>query len=525
MNENSCLCPLYIQEQSAAALEQLGNDNVALQTVLDYIDKFLENNNIQSESFDAMKLQMEDYQGLIRVLMDSIEQDAQDHMLLQQSVGSENLVGADILQGKEDAWADIQQDEETIEFYKTQRNANWMNPLYYDYFSWMMLRYESILLIDEQIYRHFQELEEQYDEIEYQTAGLFERSREIRTVVMEGLEELRTTFQTGVYTPNLNSAWRFAIGSRGVRVPLSDVNGNYKQTVVEQYEAIHPDTAQKMYEFLMNDTCKMLTQGDIMNIKYLVYTAEEPYRTLYLEKIGTYEITKLYDSEDEDRENKFFKKERNIVLKYPDAFLADDRGGYTGFFHECGHATDYGVDEYYSREYQYTNPATGETNTLYELMEEDVCNNIREHIRSRGPYLTDEEVEQVLNSLKYGGSEDDLVSDDLKKVREYVVQDYSTELRGTSMEAVCDGYGGITNLNIDARGGGLGHRNKNDEGNYTYWYNEDGQPTYNQCSELWAEYFSHNMAGDEEALAMLREYYPNTSKALDAMTEDMAEQD
>ncbi len=522
MNENSYLRPSDIVAQSNAALNQLRKDNEALETVKTYIDKFIENEDIQSESFHALKLQMEDYRGVIQALMDSMQQDAKEHHILMRDVGDEVLNGEEILRGMELAEADIRLDEQSIESYRTQRNMNWYNPLLHDYYTWMIAKYEYMLAIDEHLYKYYQEKAERYDEIEQKTAGLFETGREVRAVVREALMELGTTFQSGTYTPNPNSTWRFAIGSSGIRVPLSDVSGNYKQKVVEEFEAIHPDIAEKVDRLLMAESCEGLTEGDILNIKYLAYTAEEPYRSLFLDKLGTYEISKLYDSEDANGKTSFLYESGQIVLKYPDAFILDERGSYTSFFHECGHATDYQEVEYYSREYQYTDPETGGTSTLYELMEEDVYNNIREHIRDNDPSLSEEQVELILVSIQYGGSEDDLEDEDLRKIRTAVIEDYNTELKGTSMAAVCDGYGGITNLNIDSLSG-YGHRNTDEEGNYTYWYDEEGQPTYKQCSELWAEYFSYYMAGDEDALNKLREYYPNAGKALDAMAEDMKE--
>ena len=74
-------------------------------------------------------------------------------------------------------------------------------------------------------------------------------------------------------------------------------------------------------------------------------------------------------------------------------------------------------------------------------------------------------------------------------------------------EAVTDVYGGVSHNAL--RNNGYGHSND-------YW-NDTNMP----ASELWAEYFSYNMANDTESLQRLREYFPETAKMLDAYANDL----
>lgn len=519
MNEDSYLDPEAIRQQSVAALRQMGEDNAALEMALEYISRFIENDEIQSESFHALKQQMEGYQCVIKALMEGNRQDAQDHSILQQEVGYEILSGADILRKKRLAETEMEQDLQMIEQCETQMRLYADQPLVYGHYAWLLAKYKYMLELDEELYRYCWTKEEQYDEIEARTAGLFQRGKEIRAIAVTAMEELGRTFQGGTYTLPPAGLWQAALGCGGEQKPLGEAGGRYKEQVVEGFETVHPEIAQRFNRLLHGKGCQELTPGDILNIKYLAYTAEEPYRSLYLEKLDAYRISDLY-GEEEKKSDTFYEAGRHITLKYPDSFLQDARGAYTSFFHETGHGTDYYMVSFFSHRYRYEDPETGEKHSLYELIEADVYENVREHILACDASLSEDEVEQVLASIQYRGSEEDLITKRTQEARVKVLATYDTELAGPTMSAVSDVYGGITNQNIRSAQG-YGHGPEGGKP-FFYWYDVFGQPTENQSSELWAEYFSFQITGNEEALEQIREYYPRASEAMDAMTEEMA---
>lgn len=55
--------------------------------------------------------------------------------------------------------------------------------------------------------------------------------------------------------------------------------------LINRFEKEHPEYAEKFDNLIASDKKKMLTEDDIRRIKYLAYTAEEPYRTIYLETL------------------------------------------------------------------------------------------------------------------------------------------------------------------------------------------------------------------------------------------------
>ena len=100
-----------------------------------------------------------------------------------------------------------------------------------------------------------------------------------------------------------------------------------------------------------------------------------------------------------------------------------------------------------------------------------------------------------------------------EKILENVLKAYKKDITGMEKEAYSDIYGGVTD---NAIVGNYSHTREN------YWYDENGNATGAQAVELWAEYYSYCMTGNEEAMENLREHFPNAAKFLDKMAESMA---
>ena len=80
------------------------------------------------------------------------------------------------------------------------------------------------------------------------------------------------------------------------------------------------------------------------------------------------------------------------------------------------------------------------------------------------------------------------------------------------MEAVTDVYGGASKNGLqNTRNGRMGYTHKD-----SYW-----NDPFNTSRELWAEYFSYNMAGNTDALNNVREYFPEAVQILDQYAEQL----
>lgn len=326
------------------------------------------------------------------------------------------------------------------------------------------------------------------------------------------------------------------INASGVNVNSMDKDKMLEYIVL--YEMIYPEYAGKIDQLLQSDD--VLTKEDRAKIKYLAYTAEEPYKTVYFKYINEYQLGSIGDgninvSQYRPNSNKIY------FTDGISSFSGDSRGPYTTWFHESGHATDGNSASnggYYCEEYKMYLEYFGREVTLQEAIYADVYDDIRNVIQAYAVGASDTiRVEAVLDTFRYG-VEDPSLTDAEKQVRDQVVAYYDTDLNGAVNEAACDVYGGVTNLEI-GRHWGYGHRpsREDEKGNkltdeeyqevidhYTYWYNSEGKETFAQSRELVAEYFSYHMTGNTAALASLRDHFPQAVQVLDQMFAELAKE-
>ena len=286
--------------------------------------------------------------------------------------------------------------------------------------------------------------------------------------------------------------------------------------VIADYEKDHPEQAKLFNEFLSGGKNNQLTDDDIRNIKYLAYSAKEPFRSIYLNSLSKFKIGNG-DLNGGAYYKPFF---HTLNYSYPDDFANDPRGPYTTIFHECGHAIDdlsekskwWGSDtENYS---SYSN-SLGKNITLREAIEYDVYYNpnnphsitsIANQIISNGKTGSNGNINNVISAFQSGKTAG-LSNADLSLYNAVRNQHQRTTAANESYEAVSDVYGG---LSCNALRNGYGH-------DTAYWddKNKAGQ-------ELWAEFFSYNMAGDEDSLQNLLEFFPEASQVLSAYANDLA---
>jgi len=297
------------------------------------------------------------------------------------------------------------------------------------------------------------------------------------------------------------------------------------QSAVEKYEREHPGEAADLDQILSSGKNNKLTKEDILRIKYLVYTAEEPYRSIYLRYLDNYRI-----GDGNMKKGAYYSPDdRTINFTYKDCFKKDPRGEYTTFFHESGHGVDDVADAavrsgFDTDEFRAYNPAMNREVTIREAIEYDVFYNknnphsvtsLAQDIIIRGKSGSKGNIDNVIRAFQKGSSSG-LNKEDLKlynAVRNAHLKE-SRQSPSTQMEAVSDVYGGSSKNALQTRGGqryGYTHGDG-------YWNDQN-----NTNRELWAEYFSYNMAGDTEALNNLREYFPEASKMLDAYARSLTD--
>ena len=158
-----------------------------------------------------------------------------------------------------------------------------------------------------------------------------------------------------------------------------EISDEYKDAFVKMFEMKNPEHAKEMQRVLSDPD---LTDSERRDIKFMVYSAPEPYRTLYLEHADRYNIV-VYDYGDSDSDNVgtscYWSYTDKIYLEdYDETFLDNPRGPYNTFFHECGHAFDeYEQSGYYN---VYTENYTYNGKSMNELITEDVREYVDNYI-------------------------------------------------------------------------------------------------------------------------------------------------
>ncbi|MBQ9867762.1 MAG: hypothetical protein IJM34_12160 [Lachnospiraceae bacterium] len=299
---------------------------------------------------------------------------------------------------------------------------------------------------------------------------------------------------------------------------LTNTSDEDMDALIEEFENEHPSVGEEFNRFLATDNNGLLSEDDIRNIKYLVYTAPEPYRSIFLSNLDSFLIHNIQEFTGADNGKAYFSTwlfNSGLTYDYPDSFGGDPRGPYTTFFHECGHSIDYYADQsndwgYETGNYRYYSSGMGRNVTLWDTIEHDVYYNtnnphsvvsIAKGIIDSGGAGSGGNVDHVIDALRINNT-GELCGEDLLLYNAICNEQRSNIGSNPPFEAVSDVYGGVTH---NAFRFGYGHDN-------SYWAFGPYKPA---AKELWAEFFAYNMARDDEALANLREYFPESAALFD----------
>ena len=321
-----------------------------------------------------------------------------------------------------------------------------------------------------------------------------------------------------------------------------------QELVVDLYRLIDPTAASK-FDDLFDSANAPFNKFDRYNIMYLAYTADEPYRSTYLNTLGTYTLGNVTLTN-----GSFFTNggspgtpyavANSVNLNSGTALYTDPKGPYTTFFHESGHAIDFnlGKNGAYSIEYK--------EGSNFDVIYSDVYNRIAsetmDYINSNSvlkdkPIMTKLGYVVKVQSVIKNNKDTSGLSPYEKKIYNEVKNRFAVDLaKGGAYTndysgspaivraGLSDIYGGITNnIIVDGRG----HWCKKDtDGDgvgdtYSYWYYPDGEnegkPTNAQVTEMWAHYYSFGITGNTEAMNDMRDYMPSTMDRYDQMANDM----
>jgi len=267
----------------------------------------------------------------------------------------------------------------------------------------------------------------------------------------------------------------------------------------------------------VNNFLEPLDTMDEIQIKYLAYSADEPYRSLWIRYLDQFEIVDTAHSG-------VFTSGSNTLAFDLAADRNNPRGSYYTFFHECGHAIDYFYGLENGSAWYSTSYTNGDGRTLSECNRLDVENNLNQAIDdffANNPTYSqwsDDDKKSahnaiVSNLMNYNLNKDNLTSDQLALQQELADQ-YSLNLRGADNESASDIYGGVTNMVLAGSWG-------NSPG---YWVNSDGSVNRTTNKESFAEYYGRIITTEPQksnGMDSIETYLPESRSCMDDMFDSM----
>lgn len=218
MDENSKLYPDKVKAQCDSAIEVLRKNNENLYTANNNISGFIENDELQSKSFDKLKQQMGDYLSVIDSMISANEADIADYQTLKATVGYEILDGAVILMAKKDAQEGREEAEDAAGadrhlsdyYYGLGLSGAELGHIYEEEAN----AYEEEARICTETVNELQRKIDFYDYLEASTAALFITGHMIRHITEKAVSDMRGAFKLGNYFPNTRAGWRREIKER-----------------------------------------------------------------------------------------------------------------------------------------------------------------------------------------------------------------------------------------------------------------------------------------------------------------------
>lgn len=277
--------------------------------------------------------------------------------------------------------------------------------------------------------------------------------------------------------------------------PVLSLTEEEKKRFIELYEMLYPIDADNMKSIvsIFEKEGYAGYEEDLMNIKVLAYTADEPYKSVYIDNISTVREGELDYTGWSNASNGVFHVNLAGVTgqKTP--------ATYSTFFHETSHCIDYylGSEKDFTASYRDGNTDLSLQNVLENDVRTRIYNTVDDYFKHNSGYTVEQQKairayveDAIMNQVDYpsygnpdfamiAGSDPLVNEKDVNKCYSYVIKDIQNKLVGFAN----DNYGGLTGNTLLNPRGERHAAIRRDDGKYrVYWIsggiNSDGSDLY-----------------------------------------------
>ncbi|MBQ9936559.1 MAG: hypothetical protein IJO70_11990 [Lachnospiraceae bacterium] len=345
------------------------------------------------------------------------------------------------------------------------------------------LELETII---ENVKNHCKDLEYKFGDL--QSAGGTTSATFAESIAMVWLKENLTREEYERYQVLLAKA------KAGDPVLALDESLGEKTEFIALYEKLYPTDAENMdhLDKIFSKDGYTGYEEDLLNIKVLTYSADDPYKSIFIDNISSVKKGDLhYAGWSQASGGKFYINVDDMYTINPVTNVKEKTGtAYNTFFHEVSHCIDYKLGEgFKSFTSEYEDSVSGLT--LNDALENDVRLRIQEYTNIyflNNPGITPDEQKAIqayvedaimnqVDKLKYGepdfsvivGSDPVVGPVDVKDCYDDVVSSINSQVTGFA----CDNYGGLTGNTLKGSGGYHEALMRNDGKYRVYWISGD----------------------------------------------------
>jgi hypothetical protein len=274
--------------------------------------------------------------------------------------------------------------------------------------------------------------------------------------------------------------------------------------VIEYYEYLNPADAKKINKFLADlakDGDKKYLE-DIMNIKFIAYTARDPYQSVFFKYLNEIDIVDYKRSDKKSQQYNGVSNKLYIRLYGPNGDGKNDpRGAYVTLFHEIGHAIDDLIVKDNKVLFFIPNMKSthGDGITVFNAAENDVRENIKrsveEYVKPNGytPNFKGFKDEKSIENKTYEG------------VISIYTSNFFNTTNATMFNGISDVYGGFTGNKLSSS---YSHSK-------SYWTNLFKQFNGLQGEELFAHAFARYMTSNDNTIEAMMEHFPTAMETIE----------